>query len=139
MVTAPEKISGAFPMFVSVTVRGWLVIPCAIGPNIKLAGENITTGAGGVPVPVSETVCMFGVALSAKTREALSACTVEGVNLRVTVQLDPPGTGLAVEQVALEMAKSAKLVPVTVGLLVNVSDPLPVFISVTVIAGLVTP
>ncbi len=57
----------------------------------------------------------------------------------MTVQFPPIATGDAVEQVSAVIAKSAAFAPVTAGLLLKVSDALPVFISVTVIAGLVVP
>jgi len=133
---AAVKFRGAVPVFISVTVIAALVTPCDCVPNGKLAGR-VTAGA--VPVPVSETVWGLGTALSAKLRDAFSAALVEGLNVRVTVQLEPAATGEAVEQVAAVIAKSAAFVPVTLGLLVNVSDALPVFISVTVIVGLVVP
>ena len=77
--------------------------------------------------------------MSAKLREALSADVVEGLNVRVTVQLPPATTGDPVAQVIEVMGKSALFGPVRLGLLVKLSDPLPVFISVTVIAPLVVP
>jgi|SRR5208282_2679806 len=70
---------------------------------------------------------------------ALSAAAVEGVNVRVTVQAPLAATGDAVEQVAAVLVKSAAFVPDIAGLLLNVSGPLPVFISVTNIVPLVVP
>jgi len=84
-----------------------------------------------VPVPDSGTLCEAGVALSAKFNDALSAPVVDGLNVRVTVQLEPAFTGDAVEQVAETIVKSNLLVPPRLGLLVKVSEPVPVFISVT--------
>ncbi len=61
------------------------------------------------------------------------------MNVSVTVQLPPAATGDAIEQVMELIGKSPAFAPVTAGLLVNVSEPVPVFISVTVIAALVAP
>ena len=47
-------LSVAFPVFVSVTVWGLLVVPTACAGKVKEAGERLTTGA--VPVPVRLTV-----------------------------------------------------------------------------------
>ncbi len=133
------KIREALPVFVSVTIDTGLVVPCGMAPNGSVPGR-LTTGAGGtVPVPVSETLCVAGVALSAKLSDAASAANVEGLNVSVTVQLPLAATGEAVEQVMPVIAKSAAFVPETLGLLVKFSGAAPVFISVTIIAGLVTP
>jgi len=70
---------------------------------------------------------------------AFSAAAVDGLNVRVTVQLPPAATGAAVEQVAAVLVKSAAFAPETTGLDVKLSGAVPVFISVTVIPGLVVP
>jgi hypothetical protein len=133
-----ENTSEALPVFIKVTVMGALVTPCGSAPKARLSGKD-TTGA--VPVPVSVTVWLLvrALLLSAKLRMALSAAAVEGVNVTVTVQLLPAATGLAVEQVEAVIAKSAILVPDTEGLLLNVSGPVPVFMTVSIIGALVEP
>jgi hypothetical protein len=130
------NVSDPFPVFISVTVICPLVPPCGTDPNDSLAGK-LTTGR--VPVPVSGTLCVLGVALSAKFNEAFSAPPVEGLNVSFTVQVPPAATGFAGKQVLEAIAKSPAFVPVTEGVLVKVSDALPVFIRVTVICALVVP
>ena len=124
------KFSGAVPVFISVTIIEGLVTPCVTDPNPKLAGK-LTAGA--VPVPLSATLCDAGVALSAKFSDALSPVIVEGEKVRVTTQLLPAATCMAVEQVLDTMVKSAALVPVSAGFAVNISGALPEFINATVI------
>jgi hypothetical protein len=130
------KISDAPPVFISVTVSGPLVAPCGTDPNDSLAGR-LTTGT--VPVPVNGTLCVLGVALSAKFSEAPSAPAVVGLNVSMTVQDPPAATGVAGAHVLEVIAKSPAFAPETDGVLVNVSDAPPVFIRVTVIAALVVP
>jgi len=107
-------------------------------PNGRDAGK-LTTGA--VPVPVSVTLCVFGVALSAKFSDAFSARAVEGVKVSATTQLAFAATGDAVEHVVIPatIVKSAAFVPISDGLLVKESWAFPVFIRVTVIWALVEP
>ncbi len=130
------KFRALEPMFVSVTVIPALVIPSTTWPNGTFPGRPLTPGPGAVPVPDSPTVCVAGVALSLKLSIALSAPVVDGVNVSVTVQLIPAGTGVPkIHAEALDeeetMAKSDALVPMTDGLLLNVSDCAPEFVRVT--------
>jgi hypothetical protein len=133
------NVRAAVPVFIRVTITCGLVEPRGTEPKAVLAGR-LTIGAGAVvPVPISETLCGLGVALSAKVSEALSADVVEGLNVSVTVQLAPAFTGAAVEHVADTILKSAAFVPEMAGLLLKISDPVPVFIRVTVTCPLVPP
>ena len=106
-------------------------------------GDGLATGAGGVwPVPVMVTLCMLlatPLLLSTKLSEAVSPEAFAGLNVRVTVQLEPAGTVLAVEQVIELTGKSAAFVPVTVGLLAKARDAPPVFVTVTLIGALMAP
>ena len=65
---------------------------------------------------------------------AIPAVAAEGVNFRVTEHPACALTLLPVEQVEEEIEKSAA--PVRDGLAVNMSGPLPMFVSVTVMVGL---
>ncbi len=133
------RVSVALPVFISVAVIAVLVDPVGTGPNGTLAGR-LAIGAGTeVPVPVSGTLWVAGVALSAKLSDADSAAKVEGLNVIVTVQLPPAATWFTVEQVMELIAKSAAFAPVTVGLLEKMSGPVPVFISVIGNGALVAP
>jgi len=130
------KVSAPLPVFVSVTEKVLLAIPCPVEPNDKLVG---TLTAGAVPVPVRVTVCGLPAALSAKLNVADSAAVVEGVKVIITVQLPVGATGVATTQVFAAMLKSAAFGPEMVGVLVKVRLALPVFISVTVRVALVVP
>jgi len=133
------KVSVALPMLISVAVPVPLGVPTGVTPPNGMLAGRFTTGAGAVPVPVRETLCEPGVALSAKPRAAVSAEVVDGLKVTVTVQLALVISGLAVEQVAPVIAKSASFVPVMAGLLVKMSDSVPTFIRITVMAVLVAP
>ena len=109
-------------------------------PPLATVGVRQTIGMPEeTPVPVSITVCVLGVALSTKLSEAFSAAAVDGLNVSVTVQLPPATTALPTVHVVAMMAKSAPFVPETLGALVKLRGAVPVFISVTIIEGLVTP
>lgn len=85
---------------------------------------------------------MAGEALSAKLSAALSAPPVGdavGLNVRVTVQDEPPATWLNVEHVVEVIVKSPAFVPVMPGLLVKVREAVPVFMRVTIMEALVVP
>ena len=71
--------------------------------------------------------------------EAISALLVVGLNVSITVQLEPAVTGFAGRHVFAVIEKSAAFVPVTEGVLMNVTVPAPVTVNVTVIAELVVP
>lgn len=132
------KLRAAVPVFVRVADIVEL-IPTAIMLYWMLAGSMTTGIPDGVPVPDRVTLCVLGVALSEKLREAFSVVVVEGLKVTMTVQLPPATTGLAVVQLLKVMLKSAELVPVIPGALVKFSEPFPMFIRVTVMGELVTP
>ena len=93
-------------------------------------------------MPLRETLCVLGVALSVKFRVAVSALVVEGLNVTVTVQLPlGPFTGVPIMQVVAVMLKSPRFDPgrPMVGALVKFSARLPVLFRVTVLGALVTP
>ena len=99
-------------------------------------GEKVTLG--GIPVPLSATVCMAGVALSAKLSVAFSAPPVDGLKVRITVQMPLlAATGVVTEQVPPTMGKSAAFGPVTFGALEKLSAAFPVLVSVTVMELLI--
>jgi len=93
---------------------------------------------GGIPVPLSGTLCIGGVALSAKSSEAVSAALVEGVNVSVTMHVPPFGaTPVPATHVFVVIAKSAALAPESWGAAVKLRATLPGFVRVTVMAALV--
>lgn len=69
---------------------------------------------------------------------AVRAPEADGVQLILTVQLAPPAIIGAVEQLLKETLKSAAFVPVIVGAWTT-SGPVPMFVTVTPCAGVVTP
>ena len=69
---------------------------------------SVTAGAGGVPVPLSATVCGLPVASSAIKTLAVRLPVAPGVNVTEIVQL-APAARLAGQ--SLVWAKSAALVP----------------------------
>src|SRR5215471_12516875 len=85
-----------------------------------------------VPVPVKATVCGLVGALSLNVNVPLRTPIRVGVKVTLTVQLAPGAT--VVPQVLLPMVKSPLML-----ILLTLSVPAPVFVSVTTFAGLVVP
>src|SRR5271156_6711779 len=56
--------SSAVLVFVTVTLKGALVVLTACEPNAKLLGVTVNVAVPGVPVPVNVTVCGLPVPLS---------------------------------------------------------------------------
>lgn len=126
-------VSVDVPLFVSVTFcGGMMVVPRVRLPKFKLAGFNVTAGAGGV-TPVPDSVALSGLleALVVKVREADRAPRAVGVNVTLTTQFKPAAR--VAPQVFAEMAKSPGFAPVRV-MLVIVTVAGPVLVSVTVCA-----
>ena len=88
-----------------------------------------------VPVPVSPTDCGLPTALSLKIKDAVSALVVVGVKFRLTEQVLFVGT-VAPLQVSALITKSPVLAPLTFTVLTVRGVPL--FVTVTLIAGLFT-
>jgi hypothetical protein len=55
VILMEEMVRVVFPLFVTVTVCGELVVPTAWFTNVRLAGERVA--AGPWPVPVRSTCC----------------------------------------------------------------------------------
>lgn len=124
-------VSEVVPTLVSVTVFAALVTPTACVPKLKLLVESFAA----VPVPLSTTCCGLPGALSVMLRAALRAPLAVGLNVMLMVQLALTASELPQ---LLVCAKSAVFVPVIVIALI-VSRAEPVFLSVMVLAELVTP
>lgn len=91
-----------------------------------------------LPVPVSETFCGLPVALSAMASVAENSPVAVGVKVTLMVQLDPDAkfpVGLQAF-VPLASAKLPLFSPV-IEKLVKVTGPVPVFVTITLCAGLV--
>jgi hypothetical protein len=128
-----EIVMVAVPVFVSVTVRAALVVLIAWEPNEMDASDSEATGPA--PVPDRATACGLPVALSLILSVAVRLPTAVGRNVTLTVQLPPAARELP--QVVVR-EKFDAFVPPTV-MLEIVSDAVPVFRRVSVLAGLADP
>ena len=91
-----------------------------------------------LPVPFNETSCGLPVALSAMTSVAVNSPVLLGVNVTPMVQFEPAAKVPVGLQAFVPLA-SAKL-PLSSPVIenpVNVTGPVPVFVTVTFCAGLV--
>src|SRR5690349_8225878 len=84
----PVISSNAVPLFVRVTVNGWLDVPTFTLPKSTLAGDSVTSGTA-TPTPVRVTVCGLPASTSVKTSVPLRMPATVGVNVTVTAQLSP--------------------------------------------------
>jgi hypothetical protein len=114
-------LSVAFPVFVSVTLWGLLLVPTAWAGKVKEVGERLT--AGPVPVPVRLTVWVEGLALSVMVRVPVLVPAVVGLKVTLMVQLAPAAT---LEPQVLVWEKSPLVL-----MLLMLRVALPVFLSVT--------
>jgi hypothetical protein len=131
--------TAAVPVLARFTICCELVVPSLTEPKETLEGTSTIGVPLGVPVPVKLTLCRVGVALSEKVSDAPSAVLNDGRNVTVTVQLPPAATGVPTLHVVTVIVKSELFAPVIPGVLVRSSNAVPVFISVAVFGGLVTP
>ena len=112
---------------VNVNTFAGLVVPAACAEYLAVAGISV---AGKTPVPESATACGLFGALSENVSAPVSLPSTVGVKVTFTVHLAPLAK---VEPQVLE--RMAKL-PLVVMLLMF-SAPVPVLVSVTVLATLV--
>jgi len=137
-----------FPVFVNVTLITELVVLTGTLPKGTAAVERLAVPA--VPVPLNEAVCVVPAVppeSSVIVRVAASAAAVEGVKVKlITHEFPGPGAGGSAVLflhvvVAATIAKSAALAPlITVAFAAaKFSVSVPVFVTVTVIAGVVDP
>jgi hypothetical protein len=132
------KITWALPTFVSVAITLTLVPVATVPKETDFCSE--TAGpVGPIPMPVSATVCVAGLALSVKVSVADSPLTADAVKMRLTIQLVAIATvDPFVHVVPLAMAKSAAFGPLT-ATVVRLRAALPGLESVTVIGVLGVP
>ena len=135
LAATAEILRAAFPEFVSVIAWLALVVPCAWLANVKLVGERAADGAVTTPVPVRPAVCGLPVALSETETVAERAPLALGVKETVMEQLLPAAR---LEPQLFVCWKSAGFVPASV-IPEIVRAALPVFVSVTLLVGLVVP
>jgi hypothetical protein len=82
----------ALPVFVRVTVCWGEVMPTFTPPKFTLAGLRLATGP--VPVPLSPTTCGLPTAESAMLRLPVDTPDTVGLNVTLTVQLEPAARDL---------------------------------------------
>jgi hypothetical protein len=122
------------PVFFTVTTRTVLCVPIIWLEKLKEEGDNTTDGCGGaVPEPrrLSDLVATLPLISICADRVPVA----EGLNDTEIEQLPLGATG---DPQVLVLTKSARCSPVTV--IVEICNvPLPVFLTDTVFASLVTP
>src|SRR5580658_8796032 len=94
LVVKPVKFTGPVLVFITVTLKGALVVVSACEPNAKLLGVTVNAPpVAGVPVPVNVIVVVCSVSLPAlvyvTVTVPLSAPVAVGVNVTFTTQLEP--------------------------------------------------
>jgi hypothetical protein len=102
----------------------------AVTGKLSVVADSAKEDAEATPVPVSATVCGEPVALSAKPSEAVSVPAAMGLKVTETVQ-DPPAARFP--QLLVWVNEEGLEPPVI--MLVRVSAPVPVFLSVMVCAA----
>jgi hypothetical protein len=118
--------STAPPVFVSVTGCGALVVVTVWLGKVREADERVAAGPG-PPIPLNGIVCGLLAALSVMVTDPYRLPLAVGVKVTLIVQFAPAATVVPHE---LACAKS----PVA-ATLVMINDPLPLFVKVTVCAG----
>src|SRR6202521_5351885 len=84
MVNAP------LPVFLIVKVCGALVVPWDWLPKASAVGDKLPTGPLAIPIPSRTTTWGLPVAaLSEMLAKALSTPVIEGLNVKLIVQLAP--------------------------------------------------
>ena len=135
VMVSEVSVTAVVPAFVTVTTCAAVVDPTTVAANVRLAGDNVTSGAA-TPVPLSVATCGDPAALSAIDSDAVSAPTASGLNSTDTVQLAP--TASEVPHVVADFRNEVALVPVIVSD-VSVSAAVPEFFTVTTCAAVVAP
>src|SRR5689334_810914 len=100
----------ALPVFVSVAVKGPLVVPISCAAKVRLPGLSVAPGVGSVPVPLSETECGVPGASSVTVTAALRLPSALGVKVTEIVQV---ALTARLEGQLCDELKSEAFVPVT--------------------------
>jgi hypothetical protein len=130
------KVTGLFPLLVSVTLCAALVVPVLRKAKVRLAGLIPNVNVGTWPAPLSPMDCGLPVALSVREIEAVRAPLAVGEKVALIEQAEP-----AVKldgHVLAEIEKSPGLVPPKTTL-VKLTELLPVLVMITLCAALVVP
>jgi hypothetical protein len=133
LTVKPVKFTGPVLVFITVTLKGALVVVSACEPNAKLLGVTVTVAVPGVAVPVSVTVCGLPVPVSVNVIVPVRVPVAVGLNVIENTQggFSSPMLGHCA---SVAPAKSPD-----VTILVNINGKLPLFDTVTVCAALVVP
>jgi hypothetical protein len=128
------SIIPALPVFLNVIACAALAVPTAWLANVSVEGDKLARGPllkTLVPVPTSITVCVPPLALSEMIANALSPLIVEGLNVKLMVQVPPTARVPGDIGQLLVWVKSLLFVPVTAMLLI-LSPAFPGFANVRV-------
>lgn len=120
------------------------IVNVAVCPAVMVADPGVTEGVKSIPVPVSVTVCVVGLALSVMVRAAGPRAPIApGMKVTVMTQVPPEPATFApfVQVVPVATVKSLAFVPVIVTVLAaaNARAAPPLFVRVMVCAALAVP
>src|SRR5271166_1170686 len=119
-------------LLVSVTVLGALVVPTVWPENVRLVGDNVT---GTAPVPDKAAICGLPAPVVAMATDPLTDPVSDGVKVTERVQVadfaSAPPQGVLPLPTAVKFALAPMLLMVIV--------PVPLFVTVIVLAALVAP
>ena len=115
VIVMPLMVNAALPVFFTVKLWGALVVFSGWLPKASVAGDKLTAGPLVIPIPCKATAWGLPVvALSEMLAKAFSVPAVEGLNVKLTVQLEPTARPLDDVGHVLVWAKSPPFGPVIV-------------------------
>jgi hypothetical protein len=133
LTVKPVKFTGPLLVFITVTLKGALVVVSACEPNAKLLGVTVTVAVPGAPVPVSVTVCGLPVPVSVNVIAPVRVPVAVGLNV-----IENTHGGFSSPMLG-HCAKVAPAKSPLVTILLKINGKLPLFDTVTVCAALVVP
>jgi hypothetical protein len=120
-------------VFITVTLKGALVVVSACEPNAKLLGVTVTVAVPGVPVPVNVTVCGLPVPVSVNVIAPVRVPVAVGLNV-----IENTHGGFSSPMLG-HCARVAPAKSPDVTILLKINGKFPLFDTVTVCAALVVP
>jgi len=129
----PVKFTAPVPLFITVTLKGALVVVSACDPNAKVLGVTVTVAVPGVPIPVSVTVCGLPVPVSVNVIAPIRVPVAVGLNV-----IENTHGGFSSPMLG-HCASVAPAKSPLVTILLKISGKLPLFDTVTACAALVVP
>src|SRR5580704_18778339 len=133
LVVNPAKFTAAVLVFITVTLKGALVVVSACEPNAKLLGVTVTVAVPGVPVPVNVTVCGLPVPVSVNVIAPVRVPVAVGLNV-----IENTHGGFSSPMLG-HCARVAPAKSPDVTILLKINGKFPLFDTVTVCAALVVP